>query len=98
MTQRLRGRALQTSNARIKRRDNGLCQACARQGRVTLGHEVDHIIGLAQGGPDDDGNKELLCHDCHSTKTAKDNGKRPKPRIGVDGFPISPGHPWSIGG
>jgi 5-methylcytosine-specific restriction protein A len=54
---------------RIKRRDKGLCQECLRQGHVTLGDEVDHIIPLSAGGSDADSNKELLCRDCHKIKS-----------------------------
>lgn len=92
---RLRGRALQESRQRILKRDNGLCVLCITTGRVSLATEVDHITGLAQGGTHDDDNLQSLCHDCHATKTARDNGKRTKPRIGLDGVPLSPGHHWN---
>lgn len=94
MAERKTGRAGIRDRDRIKRRDNGLCQECARQGRLTVGHEVDHIIGIAKGGTDDDDNKELLCHDCHATKTATDAGKRPRLTIGLDGVPIGKHH-WN---
>lgn len=94
MTARLRGRALQESRARILRRDNGLCVHCQTAGRVSIATEVDHIIGLAQGGTHADSNLQSLCHDCHSTKTARDNGKRSKPRIGLDGVPVGDHH-WN---
>lgn len=94
MSSRKRGRAGVADRERIRRRDNGLCQSCLRAGRVTLGDDVDHIIGLAQGGTDDDSNKELKCYDCHTDKTARDNGKRTKTRIGADGMPIGDHH-WN---
>lgn len=94
-TERKRGRAAQRDRLRIIKRDNGLCQACLRSGHIAIGHEVDHIIGLAQGGTDEDDNKELLCYHCHAAKTAKDNGKRHRNRIGLDGVPIGPGHHWT---
>ena len=50
-------------------RDCGLCQACARQHRVTLAREVDHIVPKAEGGTDDDTNLEALCRPCHAAKT-----------------------------
>lgn len=93
-TERVRGRAAQRNRERILRRDSGLCQACLRRQRITIGHEVDHIIGLEQGGSDDDSNKELLCHECHTDKTARDNGKRSKTRFGPDGLPIGDHH-WN---
>jgi 5-methylcytosine-specific restriction protein A len=56
----------------IRRRDCGLCQECKRQGLVTLGEEVDHIVPLHLGGSDADSNKELLCKTCHRFKTASE--------------------------
>lgn len=92
---RLRGRAGQQQRQRILKRDCGQCVHCLELGRATIATEVDHIIGIAQGGTHDDANLQSLCHDCHSTKTATDNGKRSKPHIGLDGIPLSPGHHWS---
>lgn len=57
---------------RIKRRDQGLCQMCLKEGKLKVGTEVDHIISLAQGGEDDDENKWLLCTGCHHAKTASE--------------------------
>lgn len=52
------------------------CAECARQGRRTLATEVDHIkphrgnLKLFW----DRKNWQGLCHCCHSTKTAKEDG------------------------
>lgn len=54
---------------RIRYRDKGLCQECARQGIVKLGTEVDHITPLSRGGTDADGNLQLLCRECHKAKS-----------------------------
>jgi len=54
---------------RIRYRDKGLCQECARQGIVTLGTAVDHITPLSCGGTDADSNKQLLCRECHKAKS-----------------------------
>jgi len=51
-----------------------LCRACEKQGRVTLATDVDHIIPLSRGGTNDPGNLQPLCHSCHSTKTAREDG------------------------
>lgn len=91
---RIRGRALQAARARILRRDNYLCAHCLLAGRVIEAVQVDHIIPLFRGGPDDDDNKQSLCHACHADKTARDMGKRLKPRIGLDGVPMSKSHHW----
>lgn len=38
-----------------------------------LGTEVDHIVNRAQGGTDDIRNLQLLCKDCHKTKTMNES-------------------------
>ena len=94
MQQRVRGRAAQQNRERILKRDNGLCVHCTAAGKLTEATEVDHIIPLFKGGADSDDNKQCLCHACHSVKTARDLGKRPRTRIGLDGVPIGPHH-WN---
>ena len=39
---------------RVIRRASGLCEICLRDGRVTEGREVDHIVPIKDGGTDDD--------------------------------------------
>ncbi|WP_374245295.1 HNH endonuclease [Zoogloea sp.] len=62
----------------ILERDNGLCQECLRQGRVTpCGHKpftafCDHIRPKAEGGTDDDDNLQTLCSSCHRAKTDRE--------------------------
>ena len=53
----------------IMKRDCGLCQACAKQGRVTLARDVDHIIPKAEGGTNLDINLQALCKHCHAVKS-----------------------------
>ncbi|MBS6156854.1 MAG: HNH endonuclease [Sutterella sp.] len=53
-----------------------LCEECKRQGRLTKATDVDHIIPH-HGDPKlmwDQSNWQALCHECHSRKTAKENG------------------------
>lgn len=66
-----------------------LCVGCMKEGRVTAGEEVDHIIPLAKGGPDSWGNLQMLCADCHSKKTADDFGYAPKLGCDEDGIPLA---------
>jgi 5-methylcytosine-specific restriction endonuclease McrA len=48
---------------------------CAFRGcGVTSGLELDHIIPLALGGPDDDANLRPFCSEHHKAKTARDLG------------------------
>lgn len=74
--ERKRGAAGVADRERIRRRDNGLCQECARRGLVSVGRDVDHIVPLWQGGSDDEANKELLCSPCHEAKTAREAAQR----------------------
>lgn len=55
--------------ARILKRDSGLCQVCKRQGLITHGKEVDHIVPKYLGGTDDDANLQAICKPCHRAKT-----------------------------
>jgi 5-methylcytosine-specific restriction enzyme A len=59
----------------IKIRDNGLCQHCLSDKRITVGTIIDHIVPIT-----DDWNKrleednlQLLCQSCHNKKTAEDS-------------------------
>lgn len=74
--ERKRGSAGVKDRNNIKRRDCGLCQACKRLSKVSLGAVVDHIVPLWQGGSDEDSNKELLCNPCHDAKTAQEAAQR----------------------
>lgn len=74
--ERKRGSAGVKDRNEIKERDCGLCQACARAGRTTVGSVVDHIEPLWKGGSDEAANKELLCIPCHDEKTAREAKER----------------------
>lgn len=68
-------------------RDSYLCQYCLPQGRVTQATEVDHRKPKSDGGTDDLTNLASTCSPCHKEKTARENGQRIKPEIGLDGWP-----------
>ena len=62
-----------------KRRDahlriEPLCRHCGASGIIKAATDVDHITPLSQGGADDDSNYQSLCHECHSCKTAREDG------------------------
>jgi len=46
-----------------------LCVQCEQEGRLTPAHEVHHILPLADGGTNDQGNLLALCKSCHSKIT-----------------------------
>ena len=50
--------------------------------------EVDHIIPLFKGGTDTDDNRQPLCKQCHQKKSIEERGKKYRPQIGVDGYPV----------
>lgn len=59
------------------RSKGGLCEDCLKEGRITTGAEVHHVVELT---PDNIGNPAvtlnwdnlcLLCHDCHMKRHAK---------------------------
>lgn len=68
-------------------REYPLCVTCETQGCVTIGTEVDHLIALAKGGPDHEGNFQTLCRACHDAKSLHERGMTAKPNIGIDGVP-----------
>ena len=46
------------------------CQSCSRM--VSENYEVDHRVPLCLGGTNERGNLQLLCPECHRTKTARE--------------------------
>ena len=58
-------------------RQNPLCVECLKDDRLKPSTDVDHIQAVS--GPNDPLfwdpiNHQALCHECHSRKTAKENG------------------------
>ena len=73
-TKRVTGRRLQSMRAALFTRCP-LCVSCQEQGRTTLATQRDHIIPLAEGGTDDDGNPLALCHACHEVKSKAESAR-----------------------
>jgi 5-methylcytosine-specific restriction endonuclease McrA len=67
--------------------ESPLCTHCQAKGIVRLGEELDHIMPLSKGGCNDPTNLQMLCKECHYIKTLDDMGFKPKPKIGLDGWP-----------
>lgn len=90
------GAAWDKIRKRILQRDCGICQPCKREGRLTLGNQVDHItskakarrLGWSQSQMDADSNLQCICEPCHKDKTQRERGHEPKPEIGKDGWPV----------
>ena len=87
MLKRLRGRALQARRAAWFA-EHPLCAECLKQGRTTLGAQLDHITPLHQGGTDAPTNWQTLCPDCHKRKSVTERGMTYRPTIGRDGWPV----------
>jgi len=69
-------RAWQRTRARILRRDNGLCWACAACGLVGLAQQVDHRLPVWVGGTDDDANLGSMCIPHHQQKSTHETRLR----------------------
>lgn len=67
------GRAWQRQS-KLYLQEHPLCVMCAQRGLTVVAQHVDHIIPRAEGGADDEGNLQALCHPCHSRKTATRDG------------------------
>ena len=48
-----------------------LCALCQQAGRLVPATEVHHIVAVADGGSDVDGNLQALCKPCHSKITLR---------------------------
>jgi 5-methylcytosine-specific restriction endonuclease McrA len=91
---RIRGDTLQ----RIRKRWftlHPLCVTCKEEGRVRLATELDHIVPIHKGGPDDDTNRQGLCFDCHMRKTRIDMHWGPAGGCDSEGLPTDPDHHWN---
>ncbi len=72
--------------------DEPLCRHCKARGLIVRATDVDHM-----NGADDNRRESLqpLCHECHSRKTAADEGKRVPMGCDAHGMPLDPNHPWN---
>ncbi|MAM40664.1 MAG: HNH endonuclease [Erythrobacter sp.] len=67
-------------------------------GRTELAIVVDHIVPLALGGSDEDGNTRNLCDPHHKAVTAEQFGHATPGHVrgcDVAGRPTDPAHPWA---
>jgi 5-methylcytosine-specific restriction protein A len=81
----------------VLERDCGICRPCAKKGQIHAGNQVDHIVSKAKAKKlgwtdaqiDALSNLQTICTAAHKIKTEEEQGKRVKPQIGLDGWPIA---------
>ena len=90
-TLKLNGAAWQKLRASVLM-DEPLCRHCAARGLMVPATDVDHV-----NGADDNRRESLqpLCHECHSRKTAREQGKNVAYGCDASGNPADPLHPWN---
>lgn len=73
-TERIRGRKLQLLRRRLFT-VQPFCVACYQKGYLTEPVVRDHIIPLAEGGKDEEGNVQALCKECSDEKTRAESAR-----------------------
>lgn len=80
----------------VLNRDCGLCQPCLKNDRNTVAQAVDHIVSKAKAAQmgwgkariEGSDNLQAICKACHLVKTVEETGKKRRPMIGPDGWPV----------
>ena len=69
---RVTGRKLQHLRQRLFDK-HPLCVLCLAKGRTAVATIRDHVVPLAEGGPDTEENTQAICVECHEVKTAEES-------------------------
>jgi len=82
----------------VLERDGQLCQCkhCKSEGRTAIATEVDHVVsranakamGWSKERTEHPANLQAINTDCHMRKTIEEQGKKLRPKIGLDGWPV----------
>jgi 5-methylcytosine-specific restriction protein A len=76
--------------------EHPLCKHCKARAILKPAVHVDHILDIKKGGAWFDwSNLQGLCPECHSIKTARDEGKTVHMGCDVDGNPIDTQSHWN---
>lgn len=81
---RLRGRKATARRLRLWAK-SPLCAMCGKLTEYPNGFQLDHIVPLHKGGPDEDENLQILHIDCHDKKTMKDLGYKERLEFDAQG-------------
>lgn len=65
---------------RISLRTGDACAECKKAFGPTNRPHCDHVLALADGGENREGNLQMLCTDCHKAKTSLEAAARAKTR------------------
>ena len=81
-----------------QRRQQPLCEKCLEQGRIRAA-EIAHHVVKHEGAINAFflGKLQSLCRLCHEGETKVIEQRGYSDRIGPDGFPTDPQHPWHMG-
>lgn len=71
-TKRITGSSLYAIIKRFERTNPRVCAECKRLGLTRYGDQLDHKTPLWAGGAESDANREWLCIEHHSNKTASE--------------------------
>ena len=55
-----------------RKQDNPLCVECVKEGVVKLWDVLDHIVPIEEGGTNEPGNLQGLCHTHHNAKSERE--------------------------
>lgn len=74
-TPRIRGRAWMETRKRVALAHGYRCAGCNAVW-VPSRDQIDHVVGLEQGGSNEDPNLQPLCKPCHDRKSAREAAGR----------------------
>lgn len=74
-TERIRGRKWMATRDRVALAHGYRCAGCGNAWHPRR-DQIDHKVGLEQGGSNDDENLQPLCDECHKAKTAGESKRR----------------------
>ena len=75
-TRQKRGGISEPEKKIVAARQHWKCNIC--RGLLPATYQIDHVVALVDGGPDDAGNAQAPCPNCHAEKTQVEHIRRVK--------------------